>query len=168
METGKNKYSAAILTISTSCYRGEREDISGRTLMELCREAGLEALESAVVPDDRELIMEQLINFADDRKVKVVLTTGGTGPGPYDVTPESTAAVCDRLMPGIGELIRAKGGEHTPRAYLSRAIAGIREKTLIINLPGSPRGVRESMEAISDILIHALKMIAGGGHEDSL
>ena len=165
METGEKRAKAAVLTISTSCSRGEREDVSGRTLQELCREAGLEVVETAIVPDDRELIRERLVFFSDDREVEIVLTTGGTGPGPYDITPEATAGVCERLMPGIGELMRAEGGKRTKRAYLSRGIAGIRGKTLIVNLPGSPRGVRESMEAISGILIHALKMIAGGGHD---
>lgn len=165
MGTGKNKYTAAVLTISTSCSRGEREDVSGRTLQELCREAGLGVVETAIVPDDRELIRERLVFFSDDRGVEIVLTTGGTGPGPYDITPEASAGVCERLMPGIGELMRAEGGKQTERAYLSRGIAGIRGKTLIVNLPGSPRGVRESMEAISGILIHALKMIAGEGHD---
>lgn len=165
MGTGRNKYRAAILTISTSCSRGEREDVSGQTLQELCREAGLKVVETAIVPDELELIRERLAFFSDDRGVEIVLTTGGTGPGPYDITPEATAGVCQRLMPGIGELMRAEGGKQTERAYLSRGISGIRGKTLIVNLPGSPRGVRESMEAISGIIIHALKMIAGGGHD---
>ncbi len=165
MATGKNNHSAAVLTISTSCAAGGREDISGRTLEELCRSAGLEVVETAIVPDDRDLIQEKLVFFSDDRKVEIILTTGGTGPGPYDITPEATSGVCERLMPGIGELMRAEGGKHTERAYLSRGTAGIRGKTLIVNLPGSPRGVRESMEAISGILIHAIKMIAGGGHD---
>jgi molybdopterin adenylyltransferase len=166
VDTGRNNYRAAILTISTSCAQGGREDVSGRTLEELCRKAGLEVAEKVIVPDVRELIIKNLIFFSDEQKVEIVLTTGGTGPGPYDITPEATAGVCERLMPGIGELMRAEGGKQTRRAYLSRGIAGIRGKTLIVNLPGSPKGVRESMEAISGILIHAIKMIAGGGHED--
>jgi len=166
VDTGRNNYRAAVITISTSCARGEREDVSGRTLEELCRKAGLEVVETAIVPDDRELIIERLIFFSDDRKVDIVLTTGGTGPGPYDITPEATVGVCERLMPGIGELMRAEGGKQTRRAYLSRGIAGIRGKTLVVNLPGSPKAVRESMEAISGILIHAIKMIGGGGHEN--
>ena len=165
MDTGRNNYKAAVLTISTSCSRGEREDVSGQTLQELCRTAGLKVVETAIVPDDQDLIRDKLVFFSDDRGVEIVLTTGGTGPGPYDITPESTTGICERLIPGIGELMRAKGGKHTERAYLSRGIAGIRGKTLIVNLPGSPRGVRESMEAISGILIHAIKMIAGGGHD---
>lgn len=164
MDTGKNSYRAAILTISTSGARGERDDVSGRTLEKLCEKAGLEVAETAIVPDDQELIIERLIFFSDNQKVDIVLTTGGTGPGPYDITPEATSGVCERIMPGIGELMRAEGGKQTRRAYLSRGIAGIRGKTLIVNLPGSPKGVSESMEAISGILIHAIKMIAGGGH----
>ncbi|MEA1926893.1 MAG: MogA/MoaB family molybdenum cofactor biosynthesis protein [Candidatus Auribacterota bacterium] len=172
MDTGKNKtkvhnqYQAAVLTISTSCSRGERDDVSGRILQELVRKAGLEIVEIAIIPDDREIIRKKLIIFSDESDVDIILTTGGTGPGPYDLTPEATAAVCPRLIPGIGELMRAEGGKKTLRAYLSRGIAGIRGNTLIVNLPGSPRAVRESMEAISGILIHALKMIAGGGHDD--
>jgi len=161
-----HQYMAAVLTISTSCARGEREDVSGSTLEGLCRKAGLEVVETAIVPDDRELIIESLIFFSDNQEVDIILTTGGTGPGPYDITPEATSGVCERLIPGIGELMRAEGGKQTRRAYLSRGIAGIRGKTLIVNLPGSPKGVRESMEAISGILIHAVKMINGGGHED--
>ena len=161
-----HQYMAAVLTISTSCARGERADVSGSTLEGLCRKAGLEVVETAIVPDDRELIIESLIFFSDNQEVDIILTTGGTGPGPYDITPEATSGVCERLIPGIGELMRAEGGKQTRRAYLSRGIAGIRGKTLIVNLPGSPKGVRESMEAISGILIHAVKMINGGGHED--
>ncbi|HDL64795.1 MAG TPA: MogA/MoaB family molybdenum cofactor biosynthesis protein [Proteobacteria bacterium] len=165
MGTGRDNYSAAVLTVSTSCAEGKREDVSGGTLEELCRSAGLEVVEAAIVPDDRDLIREKLVFFSDEREVDIVITTGGTGPGPYDITPEVTTGVCERLMPGIGELMRSEGGKKTTRSYLSRGIAGIRGHTLIVNLPGSPRAVRESMEAISGILIHAIKMIAGGGHD---
>ena len=165
METGKNKYCAAVLTISTSCNMAEREDISGPLLEKLCREAGIEVLETGIVPDEKTLIQESLLCFCEDPRVDLILTTGGTGPGPLDITPEVTASICDRIIPGIGELIRAEGGKKTRRAYLSRGIAGIRKNTLIINLPGSPKGVAESMDAVSPIIIHAIKMIEGEGHD---
>lgn len=165
METGRNKYRAAVLTISTRCAREGREDVSGPTLQKLCREAGFEVQEAGIVADQKELIRDTLLCFCEDRRVDIVLTTGGTGPGPLDLTPEVTASICDRIIPGIGELMRAEGGKKTMRAYLSRGIAGIRGNTLIVNLPGSPKAVRESMEAISGLLIHTLKMIAGGGHD---
>ena len=162
--TGKSNYTAAVLTVSTGCSRGEREDSSGPVLVEGCRKLGLEIAETGLVPDRAEAIREQLLRYCDHLRVDLVLTTGGTGPGPFDITPEETGFLCDRLLPGLGELIRSEGGKKTPRAYLSRGIAGIRGKTLVVNLPGSPRGAGESLEAISGILIHALEMIAGGGH----
>ncbi|MFH1037213.1 MAG: MogA/MoaB family molybdenum cofactor biosynthesis protein [PVC group bacterium] len=163
--TGKNKYTAAVLTVSTSCAKGEREDASGPTVQAICREIGIEVIATGLVPDDSEAIREKLLFFCNERRANLVLTTGGTGPGPSDITPEETGFLCDRLIPGIPELMRAEGGKKTLRAYLSRGVAGIRGRSLIINLPGSPGAVRESMGAISGILLHALDMIAGEGHD---
>lgn len=163
--TGKGKHTAAVLTVSTGCARGEREDSSGPVLAKGCRKLGLEVVETGLVPDESEAIRERLLRYCDGLRVDLVLTTGGTGPGPFDITPEETGFLCDRLLPGLGELIRSEGAKSNPRAYLSRGIAGIRGKTLVVNLPGSPRGAGESLEAISGILIHALEMIAGEGHE---
>jgi len=163
--TGKNQVKTAVLTISTSCFRDERKNLSGPVLEDLCREAGFDVVGRGIVPDNAEMIREKLLFFCDNQRVDIVLTTGGTGPGPYDITPEATADICERLLPGISELVRAEGGKKTRRAYLSRGVSGIRGRTLIINLPGSPGAVRESMAAIGEIIPHALDMIAGGGHD---
>ncbi len=162
--TGRSNYTAAVLTVSTGCARGEREDGSGPILVAGLRELGLEVSETGLVPDEPEAIRERLLYYCDKLHADLVLTTGGTGPGPFDITPEETGFLCDRLLPGLGELIRSQGAKKNPRAYLSRGLAGIRGKTLIVNLPGSPRGAGESLDAIAPILIHALEMIAGGGH----
>ncbi len=162
--TGKSKYTAAVLTVSTGCAAGEREDGSGPVLVEGLRELGLEVIETGLVPDEPETIRERLLYYCDKLRADLILTTGGTGPGPFDITPEETGFLCDRLLPGLGELIRSQGAKKNPRAYLSRGIAGIRDRTLIVNLPGSPRGAGESLDAVAPILIHALEMIAGGGH----
>jgi len=123
-----------------------------------------EVCAARVASDDAGAIRNELKMFCDVEAVDIVLTTGGTGFGPRDITPEATAEVCERLAPGLGELMRAEGLRHTPTAALSRAVAGIRGRTLIINLPGSPKGVRESLAAILKVLPHAVKMMAGGGH----
>lgn len=155
---------AAILTVSDSCAQGTRQDASGPTLRELLRAGGYEVAEERVVADDREAIARELVRFADEGRYDLAFTTGGTGLGPRDVTPEATASVCDRLVPGLGELMRAEGLKKTRNAVLSRGLAGMRGKTLIVNLPGSPRAVRECLEAILDVLPHALEMMRGGGH----
>ena len=163
--TGKNQVKAAVLTISTSCFKNERENLSGPILEDLCREAGFDVVERGIVPDTAEMIKEKLLLICNNQRVDIILTTGGTGPGPYDITPEATTDICERLFPGISELMRAEGGKKTRRAYLSRGVSGIRGRNLIINLPGSPGAVRESMAAIGEIIPHALKMISGGGHD---
>ncbi len=154
----------AILTVSDSCAAGRMQDAGGPAIAEMLDAALYEVCAAKVVPDDAGAIRNELKMFCDVEAVDMVLTTGGTGFGPRDVTPEATAEVCERLAPGLGELMRAEGLRHTPTAALSRAVAGIRGRTLIINLPGSPKGVRESLAAILGVLPHAARMMAGGGH----
>jgi molybdenum cofactor synthesis domain-containing protein len=154
----------AILTVSDSCSRGEREDVSGRTIEQMLPRAQFEAVARGIVPDDRDEITAELVTLADITGVDLVLTTGGTGFGPRDVTPEATASVCERMVPGFGELMRLEGYKRTPKAVLSRAVAGIRGRTLVVNLPGSPRAVRECLDVILDLLPHAVEMLHGGGH----
>ena len=153
-----------ILTVSDSCVQGTREDLSGLAIEQMLLAEEFQVLEKRIVPDDPEVIAVELKQFCDEGLVDVVLTTGGTGLGPRDVTPEATESVCDKLVPGLSEIIRVRGSEKTMRAVLSRGVAGVRGKTLIVNLPGSPKGVRESLEVIVDLLGHAVKMMHGGGH----
>ena len=154
----------AILTISDGCAREKRADLSGQTVKEMLPKDKFEIFEKAIVPDDYEAISRILKHFSDEEGMDVVLTTGGTGLGPRDVTPESTSAVCDKMVPGFGEILRSESYKKTPNAVLSRGVAGIRENTLIINLPGSPKAVRECLEIILNVLPHAVKMMRGGGH----
>jgi len=154
----------AVLTISDSCTKGSREDLSGRTIRDMLPEETFEVCEKKIVPDDYKAIVETLKSFADVNDIDLVLTTGGTGLGPRDVTPEATASVCERIVPGLGEVMRAEGLKKTPNAILSRSFAGIRRKTLIINMPGSPKAVRECLEIILNVIPHAVKMMHGGGH----
>jgi molybdopterin adenylyltransferase len=153
-----------IITASDSCHGGDREDVSGRVLAGLCEARGWIVIDYHVCPDDHESLSVSLQEMADSNRADVVLTTGGTGLGPRDVTPEATMAVCERLAPGIAEHLRAESGKVTPRAMLSRGVAGVRGTTLIINFPGSEKAVRESFEFVAGQLEHAVDMIAGGGH----
>ena len=155
---------AAILTISDTCSVGRREDLSGETIEKMLSENGYEIIEKKIVADEVGLIEAELLRFSQVGDCELVLTTGGTGLGPRDVTPEATIAVCERLVPGLAELMRLKGLEKTPNAVLSRSVVGICGSTLIVNLPGSPKAVRESLEAILGVLPHAVKMMRGGGH----
>ena len=154
----------AILTVSDTCSQGNRQDVSGRTIAEMLPKDKFEICEKKIVPDDLEAIADELRRFSDEVGVDVVLTTGGTGLGPRDVTPEATASVCQRMAPGFGEMMRVEGFRKTRKAILSRGTAGVCDKTLIINLPGSPKAVTESLEIILDVLPHAVKMMLGGGH----
>jgi molybdenum cofactor synthesis domain-containing protein len=154
----------AILTVSDSCSQGEREDISGQTIKDMLPEGGFEICRKKIVADEHEKIVNELKHFSDKADIDVVFTTGGTGLGPRDVTPEATASVCEKIIPGLGEMMRAEGLKKTKNAILSRGIAGIYNKTLVINLPGSPRGVKESLEIILNVLPHAVDMMHGGGH----
>jgi molybdopterin adenylyltransferase len=155
----------AILTISDSVARGEREDASGPAVVAFCRGLGWEVTSTLRLPDDPGSIREHLRTIADSGRVDVLFTTGGTGIGPRDNTPEATAAVADRVVPGIAEEMRRKGMEKTPTAILSRGIAGVRSQTVIVNLPGSPKGAVESLEVIAHLLPHAVHVLHGGRHD---
>ena len=155
-------YTAAVLTVSDRSFRGERPDGAGPLTASLLEGAGYRVLETALVPDEQPDIAAALIRLTDEVRAALVVTTGGTGFSPRDVTPEATLAVCERLTPGIPEAMRAASLAITPRAMLSRAAAGIRGGTLIINLPGSPRAARENREAVLPALEHGLKMLLGG------
>lgn len=160
----KPGYRLAILTASDKGSRGEREDESARMIRELASPLG-PLVSYSVVPDEKEIIERELIRLADEEAVDLILTTGGTGLSTRDVTPEATLAVVDRLAPGFTEVMRARGFEKTPHALLSRAVAGVRGQTLIINLPGSPRAVKENLSVILAALPHGLEILTGRGGE---
>jgi molybdopterin adenylyltransferase len=155
---------AAVLTVSDSCARGERTDESGPFIRAALEAGGWEVAATAVVPDDVAQITRRLCDFADELHVDVVVTTGGTGLGPRDVTPEATLQVLTRRAPGISEALRADGLTRTAHACLSRGEAGLRGATLIVNLPGSLKAVRDGMGFLQGVLAHAVRMVAGGGH----
>ena len=155
-------FTAAVLTVSERCFRGERPDEAGPAAAEMLREAGYRVTETAVVPDEAEDIQAALIRLADGADTALIVTSGGTGFSPRDVTPEATLAVCLRAAPGIAEAMRQASLAVTPRAMLSRAAAGIRGRSLIVNLPGSPTAVRENLGAVLPALAHGLEMLRGG------
>jgi molybdenum cofactor synthesis domain-containing protein len=149
-----------ILTLSDT--RTPATDESGQAVRDvLARLEGAEVVEYYVAADNLECIKAELIRFSDDVKCQIVVTTGGTGVAPRDVTPEATVAVCDRLVPGLGEAMRAASLAKTPMAMISRATAGIRGETLIVNLPGSPKGARECLEVVLPVLGHAVRLLGG-------
>jgi len=150
---------AAILTLSDKGSKGEREDLAGPLIRKMIADIGATVEYYEVIPDEKVLIKEKLIDYS--KKVDLVLTTGGTGLSLRDVTPEATKEVIDKEVPGIAEAMRSAGLEKTKRAMLSRAVAGIRGRALIINLPGSPKAVKEGLEAIMDVLPHAIEKIKG-------
>lgn len=154
---------ACVLTMSDRTSKGERADESGPVIREMLGKAGVRVSHSEVLPDDKELIMEKLVDYSG--KVDIIITTGGTGLSPRDVTPEATLAVIDREVPGIAEAMRAESLKKTPRGMLSRAVAGIRGGTLILNLPGSPKAVRENLAAVLDVIPHAVEKIKGSEKE---
>jgi molybdopterin adenylyltransferase len=152
---------AAVVTVSDKGYIGERQDASGPLLAGLLQEANIEVVTQTIVPDEPAQIQETLAHLVDDLELDLVVTTGGTGFTPRDRTPEATRAVIDREAPGLAEVLRWEGYRRTPLAVLSRGIAGLRGRTLIINLPGSPKAVREGMEVLAPILPHAVRMARG-------
>lgn len=149
----------AILTLSDKGARGEREDLSGPAIREMIKEIGGVVEYYEVIPDEREMIKEKLIEYS--KKADVILTTGGTGLSPRDVTPEATIEVIDREIPGMAEAMRSEGLKKTKRAMLSRAVAGVRDKCLIVNLPGSLKAVREGLEVVLEVIPHAVEKIKG-------
>ncbi len=150
---------AAVVTVSDSTSRGDREDLSGPAVAALLRQFGFEIVVQSVVADDRATIESTLKSLSE--KADLVVTTGGTGLGPRDVTPEATSVVCDRLVEGVAELMRAEGIKHTRFAALSRSVCGARGNSLILNLPGSPKGAVESLRSVIDLLPHALQLLRG-------
>lgn len=151
----------AILTVSDAGSRGERADTSGPAIRQIVEAAGGAIAATALVPDERSEIAAQLRAWCDGGGIDVIVTTGGTGLAARDVTPEATLDVAERMAPGIAEAMRAAGLRHTPKAMLSRAVAVIRGRTLILNLPGSEKGVRESLGAVIDVLPHAADLLRG-------
>ena len=154
-----------ILTISDSVSRGVRGDASGPALRERCLQLGWDVVAQAVLPDEPASIRERLISLVNDGAAELILTTGGTGIGPRDSTPEATTEACQKLLPGIPEVMREYGRKKNPRAALSRAVAGIRGNVLIVNLPRSPRGAVESLDSVAELLPHALEVLRGARHD---
>ena len=157
----KSEFSYAALTISDAGSKGERDDTSGDAIVELMSDAGFTQVDRKTVPDERDLIIAALAGWCDAARADVVVTTGGTGLGPRDVTPEATRAVIDIEVPGISEAMRMETLKNTPFAMLSRAVVGVRNGCLIVNLPGSPTGVRETLEVALRSIPHAIEMIRG-------
>lgn len=154
----------AVLTSSDRCSRGEAEDVSGKLVGEMVKAIGGRVAAYDITPDEIPAIKEKLLHYCDALKVNLVITTGGTGFSGRDVTPEATAQVIERNIPGLPELMRAEGLKKTKKAALSRGICGIRGNTIILNLPGSPKAVKENLEAVLDLIPHSLEMLRGGGH----
>lgn len=155
----------AIITVSDKGHRGEREDRSGKYVMQYFKEKGWEIADYEIVPDEKDMISKKLKDISDNEKADLILTTGGTGFSSRDVTPEATDGVIEKKVPGFSEIIRIGGQKKTPRAILSRGVSGIRKKTLIINLPGSMKGVKDSLELIYRPLPHGIDILTGSNTE---
>ena len=162
----KKTYTAAVITISDKGFRGEREDTSGPAVRKMLEEAGFAVVYTSILPDEREQISAELIRCADEKHIALVMTTGGTGFSQRDVTPEATLAVVERETRGIPEAMRWASLQITPRGCLSRSAAGIRGKTLIVNLPGSEKAAKENLAAVLDPLGHAMEMLCADGSTD--
>lgn len=158
-------FSVGIITSSDKGFVGEREDKSGELIAEIVEARGYKVERKIIVPDEEDKIFQELIYMTDDLKVDLILTTGGTGFSLRDVTPEATIKACDRMANGIAEAIRTYSLSITPRAMLSRAVSGIRKQTLIINLPGSPKAVKEALDYILDSVHHGLEILTGKAHD---
>ena len=156
------RYRAAIICASDRCFQGLRKDVSSPIIAEMLTGQGYEITATVMLPDEYEALRKAMVRIADDGSADLIVTTGGTGLAPRDITPEATAAVIDRAVPGIPEAMRAESMKITPHGMLSRGIAGIRKRTLIINLPGSPKAVKENLSCILPALDHALLMLTGG------
>ena len=158
-------FKVGIITSSDKGFAGEREDKSGELIAEIVEAKGYKVECKVIVPDEEDAIIKEMKYMTDDLKVDMILTTGGTGFSSKDVTPEATIKVCDRMANGISEAIRSYSLSITPRAMLSRAVSGIRKETLIINLPGSPKAVKESLDYIMDSLTHGLEILTNKAHD---
>jgi molybdenum cofactor synthesis domain-containing protein len=152
-------YGLAILTVSTSGYQGQRQDTGSEAIKEALPPPEYEVVRYEIVSDDKEMIAERMAQWADSPDVDLVVSTGGTGLGPRDVTPEACLSILDKEVPGLAEAMRAETLKFTPMAMLSRSVAGIRGSTLIITLPGSPRGVKETLEVVKPVLPHAIELL---------
>lgn len=152
-------FTAAVVTVSDSCARGERVDLSGPAVAKALEKFRFQIVHREVVPDEPIQIQDRLIRLSQE--VRFIVTTGGTGVAPRDVTPEATRAVCDRLLDGVAEHMRREGVKKTPFAALSRGVCGVREKAIILNLPGSPTGAVESLESVVELIPHALELVSG-------
>ena len=156
--------SAAVVTISDSCARGERQDLSGPAVAEFLSGRDFSVVGTQTVPDEIDAIQQAIVRWTG--QARLVVTTGGTGIGPRDVTPEATRAVCERILEGVAERMRLEGSKKTPFAALSRGVCGVRGTTLILNLPGSPNGAVDSLAVVIDLLPHALQLLAGETRHD--
>lgn len=155
------KVKTAVITVSDRCSRGEREDQSGKAIVETVESKGWEVVSYIIIPDDKARLKEELLRLSDELGSQLIFTTGGTGLSPRDYTPEATLEVLEKEVPGMAEAMRREGLNKTPHAMLSRAVCGIRGRTLIINLPGSLKGVRESLEVVLPAIPHAVELLKG-------
>jgi molybdopterin adenylyltransferase len=156
---------AGVITVSDKGSAGQREDQSGPEVGRILKTIGIEVIRQAIIPDEIDQIRDTLVDFADHQKIDLIVTTGGTGVAPRDVTPDATLGVIDKEIPGMAETMRSESCKITPHAMISRAVAGIRGRTLIINLPGSPKGVRENLAVLLPALPHAIEKIKGDERE---
>jgi molybdenum cofactor synthesis domain-containing protein len=158
-------FQAGVVTVSDKGSRGEREDFSGKEIIRILKDLSIAISETVIIPDEQDQIKDILVDLSDRKKLDLIVTTGGTGVSPRDVTPDATLEVIDRHIPGMAEAMRQESLKKTPHAMISRAVTGIRGRTLIINLPGSPKGVRENLSVILPALKHALEKISGDESE---